>query len=70
MEVCTTQYGFEWGPVTVERACSDNKKGWVLLLIKTAKHPDGMQIYVTKSGKVRVSSATSEWTAHQSPTED
>lgn len=57
----TTQYGFTWGPVKVERACSDEKKGWVALLVKTKKHPHGIQVYVTKSGKVRVYSGTVEW---------
>ncbi|NLX97592.1 MAG: hypothetical protein GXY83_15600 [Rhodopirellula sp.] len=49
-----TQYGFDWGPVKVERCFSDDKKGWVTLLLKTKKHPHGIQIYITKTGKVRV----------------
>ena len=49
-----TQYGFDWGPVAVERACSDEKKGWVLMLVKTKKYPHGIQVYVTKTGKIRV----------------
>lgn len=61
MDGKTTQYGFDWGPVDVSRACSDEKKGWVLLLVKTKKHPHGIQIYVTKSGKVRVHSDAGEW---------
>lgn len=46
-----TQYGFEWGPVAVIRHCSDAKKGWVAFGIKTNKVE--LQIYVTKTGKVR-----------------
>lgn len=61
MELTNTQYGFVWGPVSVERAVSDEKKGWVLLLVKTAKYPYGLQVYVTKTGKVRVHSASGEW---------
>jgi len=57
----TTQYGFEWGPVEVDRACHDDKKGWVLLMVKTKKHPHGIQVYVTKTGKVRVFSDAGEW---------
>ncbi len=57
----TTQYGFEWGPVEVERGFSDDKKGWVMLLVKTRKYPHSMQVYVTKTGKVRVFSAGKEW---------
>ena len=46
----TTQYGFTYGPATVERAFSDDKAGWVTIILKTAKHPDGFQLYVTKTG--------------------
>ena len=56
-----TQYGYTFGPVTVERACSDDKAGWVAMLLKTAKHPNGIQLYVTKSGKVRIF-GKDEWT--------
>lgn len=54
MKTADTQYGFEWGPATVERFCSDEKKGWVIMGIKTKKYPHGVQVYVTKTGKVRV----------------
>lgn len=56
-----TEYGFEFGPATVERACSDEKQGWVVLLLKTKKYPHGIQFYVTKSGKVRVNCQKGEW---------
>ena len=49
-----TKYGFRFGPAIIERLCSDEKKGWVMLLLKTAKHPDGIQIYITKTGKIRI----------------
>ena len=54
MKFKETQFGFEWGPVEVERTCSDDAKGWVLLVVKAAKHQNGIQLYVTKTGKVRV----------------
>jgi hypothetical protein len=49
-----TKYGFQWGAADVSRCFSDDKKGWVTLLLKTPKHKNGIQIYVTKTGKVRV----------------
>ncbi len=47
-----TQYGFVWGAADVKRLCSDDKKGWVYIGIDTPKQR--IEIYVTKSGKVRV----------------
>lgn len=47
-----TKYGFDYGAVTVERACSDDSKGWVTLSVKTKKLLLG--IYVTKTGKIRI----------------
>jgi len=58
-----TQYGFEYGAAKVERIFSDEKKGCVTLGIKTPKHKHGLQIYVTKTGKVRIHSEGGEWTA-------
>jgi len=52
MKTETTQYGFVWGPATVERHISDDKKGWIAMGIKTAKRD--IHIYVTKTGKVRI----------------
>ena len=50
----TTQYGFNFGPAVVERLCSDDEKGWVYLSVKTPKINQGIEIYVTKTGKLRV----------------
>ena len=47
-----TEYGFQYGAASVSRACSDQKKGWVVIEINTPR--DDLQIYVTKTGKVRV----------------
>jgi len=57
-----TEYGFEFGAAKVSRLVSDEKKGWVVIGIETPKHKDNcIQIYVTKTGKVRVHSGTDEW---------
>lgn len=61
MQGWNIEYGFHWGPVDIERGFSDDKKGWVTLLLKTKKYPHGLQIYVTKTGKVRVYSNEGEW---------
>ena len=47
-------YGFTWGPATITRLCTDQKKGWVLIGLTTAKHPNGFQLYVTQTGNVRI----------------
>lgn len=46
------QYGFEYGAAKIERCMSDEKKGWVVLLLTTPKAD--YQIYITKTGKVRI----------------
>jgi hypothetical protein len=45
-------YGFEYGAAKMTRCMSDEKKGWVVLMLETPKA--NIQIYVTKTGKVRV----------------
>ena len=64
MHIKETAYGFEFGPATISRLISD-EKGWVVIGLETPKHTDGkeIQIYVTKTGKVRVSDSRGEWTA-------
>ena len=47
-----TTYGFEYGAAKIERIASDEKKGWVVVGLKTPKAK--LDIYVTKTGKVRV----------------
>jgi hypothetical protein len=58
-----TRFGFEWGAAKVTRCFSDRQKGWVTLLLETPKHTGGkrLQIYVTKTGKVRIHNGTDEW---------
>lgn len=47
-----TQYGFNYGPARIERISSYDKEGCVTISVNTAKCR--VQIYVTKTGKVRV----------------
>lgn len=54
-----TKYGFDWGAAKITRCFSDSKKGWVTLILETPKHT--IQIYVTKTGKVRISDSGEEW---------
>ena len=63
MRYVETQYGFDWGAAKITRGFSSEKKGWVTLLLETPKHKEAIQIYVTKSGKVRISDARGEWKA-------
>ena len=56
-----TKYGFEYGAAKITRMFSDEKAGWVTIGIETNKYPHGIQIYVTKTGKVRIHSEGNEW---------
>jgi len=57
-----TKHGFEYGSARVTRMFSDEKEGWVTIGIETPKHkgPETLQIYVTKTGKVRIFSKNGE----------
>jgi len=54
-----TKYGFEYGSANVQRLVSDDSKGWVTIGIATPKNE--IQVYVTKTGKIRVHSKGKEW---------
>jgi len=56
-----TKYGFNYGATKVTRMTSDEKKGWITLGIETPKYKNPIQIYVTKTGKVRMFSEGGEW---------
>ena len=58
-----TSYGFEFGDAKVSRFFSDEKKGWVTLGIESSKYQGNkaIQIYVTKTGKIRIFSNEGEW---------
>jgi hypothetical protein len=47
-----TEYGFTYGAAEVRRVTSDDKKGWVVIDVETSKVT--LQLYVTKTGKMRV----------------
>lgn len=47
-----TKYGFEYGSARIYRATSDEKVGWSVIMVETPKTV--IQIYTTKTGKVRV----------------
>ena len=55
-----TEFGFNWGAAEITRCFSDPNEGWITLLLKTPR--EEIQIYVTKTGKVRVHGRTGEWT--------
>jgi len=61
MEGRITEHGFIFGQSEIVRCCHDEKKGWIVLLVKTKKHPNGLQIYITKTGKIRVWNGAIEW---------
>ena len=54
-----TKFGFDYGAAQVTRCMSDEKKGWVVIRVQTPKQD--VQIYVTKTGKIRVHTAGKEW---------
>lgn len=54
IESALTKYGFKFGGCTVERMCSDTKKGWVYIGVNSLKESESIRIYVTKTGKTRV----------------
>jgi len=52
-------YGFTWGAATIERTASISSSGVVIITLRTPKQE--LQIYVTKSGKVRIFERSDEW---------
>lgn len=50
----TTEFGFKFGDALVERVHKNKEKGWAIISIKTSRKNQELQIYVTKTGKVRV----------------
>lgn len=55
--------GFAFGAAEVTRMCSDERKGWTIVLVETPR--ESLQIYVTKTGKVRIHSKGREWKPHE-----
>ena len=58
-----TKYGFDYGAAKITRLFSDEKKKWITLGLETPKHEghNAIQIYVTKTGKVRIHDSRGEW---------
>jgi len=57
-----TEYGFVYGAAKVTRMFSHRAKGWVCIGIETPKTgPHGLQIYVTRTGRIRIADSRGEW---------
>jgi len=58
-----TEYGFEYGDAKITRLSSDEKKGRVTLSVESSKcvGHDCIQIYITKTGKIRIFAKEGEW---------
>ena len=56
-----TSYGFIYGGAEISRFFSDEKKGWVVIGLITKKYPEGIQLYITKTGKVRIFGKSCEY---------
>ena len=58
-----TKYGFNYGSAKITRLFSDEKKKWVTIGVSTPKYEGnkGIQIYITKTGKVRIHDSRGEW---------
>lgn len=59
MKPTRTDSGFRFGAADVACMCTDEKRGWVVVGVNTPKHR--IQVYVTKSGRVRVHDGATEW---------
>ena len=62
MHYAEAKYGFEYGSAKVTRFASDDSRGWVIIGLETPKYQSGIQVYVTKTGKVRIYDERGEWT--------
>lgn len=51
MNTRTTRFGFEYGPVTVERICDDKKAGVFIALISKREI---MEIRITPGGRISI----------------
>ena len=58
-----TKYGFDFGAAQITRMFSIDKTKSVTIGLETPKYKGnkGLQIYVTKTGKVRVFDSRGEW---------
>lgn len=63
-----TQYGFSYGSLDITRIHSDDKKGWVILQLKTPK--SRIQVYATKTGKLRLFDELNTGAEYSPPTKN
>jgi len=60
-----TEFGFEYGDAEIRRLFSDEEDGCVTIGISSSKRKhtehDCFQIYVTKTGEIRVFTKEGEW---------
>ena len=61
-----TDYGFRYGSLEITRIHSDESKGWVILQLRTPKSQ--LQVYATKTGKVRIFDELTNGTELRPPT--
>lgn len=47
-----TEHGFKFGAADVSAACSDERRGWTMTMIRTPK--SRIDVYVTKTGRTRI----------------
>ena len=47
-----TEWGFHFGAAEVSAICCDDAKGWTLIGVESPKSK--LQIYTTRTGKIRV----------------
>jgi len=64
MKAKRIEHGIEWGSSKMTLLFDDDKKQWVTWGLETPKHSGchALQIYVTKTGKVRIHDKRGEWT--------
>lgn len=57
------QHGIEWGSSKITLMFDDDEKEWVTWGLETPKYKgqNRIQIYVTKTGKVRINDTRGEW---------
>ena len=55
MQIQRTPYGFDWSCAKIACLASGEKKGLIYLGVTTPK--DSIEVYITKSGKMRVYNA-------------
>ena len=61
-----TEHGFKFGAAEVTCICADEAKGWAIIGLKTPKFD--LQIYTTKTGKVRIFNSGREVYLSAAPT--